>query len=354
MGSHPVPGTTLRREAEELPRKRLRMGGEEEEEEQEEREVGENKVDEEEREVWENKEEDAEKRKKLNLDDPKTARAVEKELVEEEEKSPKEKCAEWVKKAEESGFLFVPAQNDDEEYDEDVLTLPLQNKEKPIEVETTVEEKRTKEADIEVETLEVVKVVKQTKEVDKTSEETTNTKPKSRKTLKESRAEKPKVKSEDTISKVDKKTFKEAFNTDKTRLDKRQLKLGKPQNFLLLVEDNIGSAVCTSGKYMAYGRGKLAEDFFGGGIKYDKDNFYVHKNSHNFEEDKTLKETVKETVEEDKNVKESVKKTPEDKVEEEAELGEGGSSKNVVKEADTGESNVTKVKEKKKAAAISE
>ena len=256
MGSHPVPGTTPRREAEEPPRNRLRMGGEEE---QEEREVG------------ENKEEDAEKRKKLNLDDPKTARAVEKELVEEEEKSPKEKCAEWVKKAEESGFLFVPAQNDDEEYDEDVLTLPLQNKEKPIEVETTVEEKRTKEADIEVETLEVVKVVKQTKEVDKTSEETTNTKPKSRKTLKESRAEKPKVKSEDTISKVDKKTFKEAFNTDKTRLDKRQLKLGKPQNFLLLVEDNIGSAVCTSGKYMAYGRGKLAEDFFGGGIKYNQE-----------------------------------------------------------------------------------
>ena len=27
MGSHPVPGTTPRREAEELPRKRLRMGG---------------------------------------------------------------------------------------------------------------------------------------------------------------------------------------------------------------------------------------------------------------------------------------------------------------------------------------
>ena len=27
MGSHPVPGTTPRREAEEPPRKRLRMGG---------------------------------------------------------------------------------------------------------------------------------------------------------------------------------------------------------------------------------------------------------------------------------------------------------------------------------------
>ena len=34
MGSHPVPGTTPRREAEEPPRKRLRMGGEEEQEEQ--------------------------------------------------------------------------------------------------------------------------------------------------------------------------------------------------------------------------------------------------------------------------------------------------------------------------------
>ena len=101
LGRHPVPGTTPRREAEEPPRKRLRMGGEEkEEEEEEEREVGENKEEEEEeREVWKNKEEEAGKRKALNLDDPKTARAVEKELLEEEEKSPKEKCAEWVKKS---------------------------------------------------------------------------------------------------------------------------------------------------------------------------------------------------------------------------------------------------------------
>jgi len=152
--------------------------------------------------------------------------------------------------------------------------------------------------------LKVVKVVKQTKEVDKTSEEKTNTKLKSRKTLKESLAEKPTVKSEDTNSKVDKNTFKEAFNTDKTRLDKREVKLGKSQNFLLLVEDNIDSAVCTSGKYMAYGRGKLAQDFFGGGNKYNQETFYVHKNAQNFEEDKA--EKGKADKEEVKPVEEKV------------------------------------------------
>ena len=33
--------------------------------------------------------------------------------------------------------------------------------------------------------------------------------------------------------------FKEAFNTDKTRLEKRHAKYDKPANFLILVEDNV-------------------------------------------------------------------------------------------------------------------
>ena len=33
--------------------------------------------------------------------------------------------------------------------------------------------------------------------------------------------------------------FKEAFNTDKTRLEKRHAKYDKPVNFLILVEDNV-------------------------------------------------------------------------------------------------------------------
>ena len=53
---------------------------------------------------------------------------------------------------------------------------------------------------------------------------------------------------------------------------------------------------------MAYGRGKLAEDFFGGGIKYNQETFYVHKNAQNFEEDKA--EKGKADKEEDKPVEE--------------------------------------------------
>ena len=47
-------------------------------------------------------------------------------------------------------------------------------------------------------------------------------------------------------------------------------------------KDNIESAVCTFGKYMVYGRGELAQDFFGGGNKYNQETFYVHKNAQNF------------------------------------------------------------------------
>ena len=36
-----------------------------------------------------------------------------------------------------------------------------------------------------------------------------------------------------------KKMFKEAFDTDKTRLEKRHAKYDKPVNFLILVADNV-------------------------------------------------------------------------------------------------------------------
>jgi hypothetical protein len=55
-------------------------------------------------------------------------------------------------------------------------------------------------------------------------------------TLKERRAKA--VTKRDRITDVQKKTFKEAFNTDKTRLDKRQLKYDRPQDFLILVKDS--------------------------------------------------------------------------------------------------------------------
>ena len=80
------------------------------------------------------------------------------------------------------------------------------------------------------------------------------------------------------------------------------MKYSKPKNFLLIIEDNIGSAVCTSGKYMAYGIDKIAEDFYDGGVKFNKDDYYIHKNPQNFEEEKRaekLSENKEDTVEDE-------------------------------------------------------
>ena len=52
---------------------------------------------------------------------------------------------------------------------------------------------------------------------------------KSRKTPKESKTKKPIIKPQGLISKVEKKIIEEGFNTDKTRLDKRQVKYSKPK-----------------------------------------------------------------------------------------------------------------------------
>ena len=60
---------------------------------------------------------------------------------------------------------------------------------------------------------------------------------KKKKTAKESRQASPKVKENSKITPSDKKMFKESFNTDKARLEKRQTRYNRPQNFLLIVED---------------------------------------------------------------------------------------------------------------------
>ena len=66
------------------------------------------------------------------------------------------------------------------------------------------------------------------------------------------------------LSKFDKKNFKEAFITDKSRFLKRQSKYNRSKSFLILMEDNIhsiGSRSETAGMIMAYGGGPLKEKF---------------------------------------------------------------------------------------------
>ena len=57
---------------------------------------------------------------------------------------------------------------------------------------------------------------------------------KKKKTPLQYRTMQPKRMAEETISSSNKKMFKEAWNTDKSRMEKRQVKYNKPQNFLLI------------------------------------------------------------------------------------------------------------------------
>ena len=118
---------------------------------------------------------------------------------------------------------------------------------------------------------------------------------KKKKTAKQYRLTSPKVKENLKITPSDKKMFKESFNTDKSRLEKRQSKYNLPPNCLLIVEDNIHSKDSgkseTGGKLMVYSRGNLKAQFLGEGIKYNEKDFYIHANTTDF-----TREIVKEII----------------------------------------------------------
>ena len=106
-----------------------------------------------------------------------------------------------------------------------------------------------------------------------------------KKTPKEYRTEAPKRKAEGApLTNSEKKMFKEAFNTDKARLAKRQVKFNRAANFLILVEDNIheGTAALTAGKIMAFGMGPLKERFLSEGVRFNAEDFYMHAKTHDF------------------------------------------------------------------------
>ena len=106
-----------------------------------------------------------------------------------------------------------------------------------------------------------------------------------KKTPKEYQLEEPKKKASSILSKFDKKNFKEAFITDKSRFLKRQPKYNRSKNFLILMEDNIhsvGSGSETAGMIMAYGGGPLKEKFLKGEIRYNPNEYFIHANATDF------------------------------------------------------------------------
>jgi len=137
-----------------------------------------------------------------------------------------------------------------------------------------------------------------------------------KKTPKERRSASTSVK-KDELKNMDKRNFKENFNTDKTRLEKRHLKFDRPQDFLLLVKDSIhevSGGSKTAGKYMVYGKGQAMEMFLHGGVSYSRDSFYIHENNIDFTE-KTVKQDNDENEDTDEEENdEPIRKRPRRKI----------------------------------------
>ena len=170
---------------------------------------------------------------------------------------------------------------------------------------------------------------------------------KKKKTPLEYRTEKPKRMAGDTISNSNKKMFKESWNTDKARFEKRQVKYNKPQNFLLILEDNIHQAgqeqsAKTAGKLMVYDKGAIKENFLKYGIKYDPLKYVMHANAHNFEVEEVGDQEIDDGEVKKKKKAKNSKKTKKAKKDDKNE--------NEVEEVGDQESDDGEVKKKKKKA----
>ena len=114
----------------------------------------------------------------------------------------------------------------------------------------------------------------------------------------------------------EKKLFKEAFITDKACLFKRQTKYKKERNFIVIVEDNVlGKGAQTNGKLMVYGCGSIKERFITNGIKFNSEEFYMHANHTDFQEEEVRKtksvleaEKSEKSTKQEKNVAEKSEK----------------------------------------------
>ena len=120
------------------------------------------------------------------------------------------------------------------------------------------------------------------------------------------RMQKPQIKeSAKPLNMAEKKLFKEAFNTDKSRLYKRHPKYGKKRNFIIIVEDSVlGKGAQTNGKLMAYACGSLKQRFLKDGIRFDPKEFYLHENHTDFKmEEPPVQKKKRKHVEDDKSEK---------------------------------------------------
>ena len=123
---------------------------------------------------------------------------------------------------------------------------------------------------------------------DHVSVDRTETLPKTQKRMAQRRLEPIIAKHEKRTRKTNLNSFKEKYLNLKKKLSALQIEVGASEDFLLIVKNNlqVPSATqqsLTAGKYMIFGAGAIADQFFSTGIDFDTSHMVKMANNHNYE-----------------------------------------------------------------------
>ena len=125
-------------------------------------------------------------------------------------------------------------------------------------------------------------------ESDHVNVDRTQTLPKTQKRMAQRRLEPIIAKHEKRTRKTNLNSFKEKYLNLKKKLSALQIEVGASEDFLLIVKNNlqVPSATqqsLTAGKYMIFGAGAIADQFFSTGIDFDTSHMVKMANNHNYE-----------------------------------------------------------------------
>ena len=125
-------------------------------------------------------------------------------------------------------------------------------------------------------------------ESDHVSVDRTQTLPKTQKRMAQRRLEPIIAKHEKRTRKTNLNSFKEKYLNLKKKLSALQIEVGADQDFLLIVKNNLQEPSATqqsltAGKYMIFGAGAIADQFFSTGIDFDTSHMVKMANNHNYE-----------------------------------------------------------------------
>jgi len=123
---------------------------------------------------------------------------------------------------------------------------------------------------------------------DHVSVDRTQTLPKTQKRMAQRRLEPILAKHEKRTRKTNLNSFKEKYLNLKKKLSALQIEVGASEDFLLIVKNNLQVPSATqqsptAGKYMIFGAGAIADQFFSTGIDFDTSHMVKMANNHNYE-----------------------------------------------------------------------